>query len=156
MGTRYFQKVSSQNKVVGFLLIFHLPYSKCRGVKICFYSCHYQNQKFFTRVALVSFVQHSCRIRVSRVSLVLHSCRLCRIRVARVALVSLSCRSRVWRSCCMLDQIVYKIVENSNLHKPILSEIIKLHKNNDICSSFRKFSEKCSCKNDLKQLKHCQ
>ena len=54
--------------------------------------------KFFTRVALVSFVQHSCRQCSTRVALVLHSCltvfhscRSCRTRVASVALVSHSC-----------------------------------------------------------------
>ena len=36
--------------------------------------------KFFTRVAFVSFVSHSCRTRVARVALVSHSCRT---RVAR-------------------------------------------------------------------------
>ena len=62
--------------------------------------------KFFTRVALVSFVQCSCRTRVVRVALASHS-RLTfvalvsleshssRIRVARVALVSLVSGTRV-------------------------------------------------------------
>ena len=39
------------NEIVPLLVIIHLPYSKYRGVKICFYSCPYQNQNF---VALVS------------------------------------------------------------------------------------------------------
>ena len=77
-----------------------------------FSSCRYQNQFFCsrsscsTRVALVSFVQHSCRTRVA--SLVSHSCRT---RVVRVALVSCQCRTRVipvQRSCCKIDQISFK------------------------------------------------
>ena len=44
------------------------------GVKICFHSCCYENQKFFTRVV--------------RVALVSHWYRLCLIRVAHVLLVS--------------------------------------------------------------------
>ena len=84
-GNKAFSKGSSQNEIVPLLVIFHLPCSKYKGVKICFYSCSYQNQNFSfgqhscclcsTCVALVPFVQHSC-------------CSRC-IRVARVALVSL-------------------------------------------------------------------
>ena len=55
-GNKAFPKGSSQNEIVPLLVIFHLPYSKYRNVKICFYSCSYQNQNFFTRVALVSLV----------------------------------------------------------------------------------------------------
>ena len=97
-GNEAFPKGSSQNEVVRLLVIFHLPYSKSRGVKICFYSCHYQNQNFSlvshscrscsNRVTLVSFVEHLCRTRVTCVSLVLHSCRLCRTHVAFASLVS--------------------------------------------------------------------
>ena len=87
-GNKAFPKGSFCNEIVRLLVIFHLPYSKYRGVKICFYSCRYQNQSFLlvshsccscsTRVALVSFVQHLCltfNARVSLVSLVSHSCR---------------------------------------------------------------------------------
>ena len=114
-GNETFPKGSSQYEIVPLLVVFHLPYSKYKGVKICFYSCRYQNQNFSlvshlcrscsTRVALVSFVQHSCRTRVRLVS---HSCRPC---LNRIALVSRSYRSyrtrvaRVWRSGCKLDQI---------------------------------------------------
>ena len=59
-----------------FLVIIHLPYSKYRGVKICFYLCRYQNQNF-------SLVSHLCRSCSTCVSLVLHSCCSCRTRVAR-------------------------------------------------------------------------
>ena len=98
-----FPKVSSQNEIVPLFVIFHLPYSKYRGMKICFYLCRYQNQKFSlvshscdscsTRVALVSFMYHSCCTRVTHVALVLH---LCCNRVAPVSLVLHSCHS-----CCI-------------------------------------------------------
>ena len=47
-----FPKGSSWNEIVPPLALFHLPYSKYKGVKICF-----QNQNF----SLVSLVSHSCR-----------------------------------------------------------------------------------------------
>ena len=85
-------------EIVSLLVVFHLPYSKYKGVKICFYSC-YGNQTFSlvphscrscsTRVALVQFLQHSCRTRVALVSLVCHSCCQYRTRVAIMSLVSL-------------------------------------------------------------------
>ena len=69
----------------------HLPYSKYKGVKICFYSCRYKFKIFHSgrtrvvRVALVSLVYSTrvalLRTRVWLVSLVSH---LCSIRVARV------------------------------------------------------------------------
>ena len=78
-----FPKGSSQNEIVPLLEeIFHLVYSKYRNVKTCFYSCSYHDQTFFTRVALVSFVQHSSCTRVVCVALV------CLTRVALVSLVS--------------------------------------------------------------------
>ena len=67
--------------------------------------------KFFTRVTLVSFVQHSCCTRVVHVALVSHLCCLCLTCVSSVALVLYSCCScrtrvaRVWHSCRKLDQI---------------------------------------------------
>ena len=94
-------KGCSQNEIVPFLVIFHLPYSKYKGVKIYFYSCRYQNQHFSlawhschscsTRAALVS---HLRRSRLAPVSFVLHPCRSCP-----------TCVTRVWHSCCKLDQI---------------------------------------------------
>ena len=127
-GNKTFPQGSSQNQIVPLLVVFHLPYGKYKGVKICFNSCRYQNQKFFkifqnSHVGLVSFVQHSCGTRVALVPLVQHSCRTCaalvllvfhscRIRVTSVALVLRWCRSfcacvaRVWHLCCKLDQIV--------------------------------------------------
>ena len=86
-GNEAFLKGSSQNEIAPLLVIFHLPYSKCRGVKICFYLCCYQNQNF-------SPLSHSCCSCSTRVAPLPHSCRSCRMRVARV-----------WRSCCKLDQI---------------------------------------------------
>ena len=55
-----FPQVSSQNEIVPLLVIFHLPYSKYRGVKIYFHSCRTR----VVRLALVSLVSHSCRTRV--------------------------------------------------------------------------------------------
>ena len=52
-----FPKGSSQNEIVPLLVVFHLPHRKYKGVKICFYSCRYQNQFF-------SLVPHSCCTRV--------------------------------------------------------------------------------------------
>ena len=88
-GNKASPKVSSQNEIVPPLIVFHLPYSKYKGIKICFYSCRYQNQNF----SLVSFVQHSCRSCSTHVALVLHSCCQCLTRVTIVALVLHSCRS---------------------------------------------------------------
>ena len=61
-----FPKSNSWNQIAPVFVIFHLSYSKYRGVKICFYSCRYQNQNFLllshsccsysTRVALLSFL----------------------------------------------------------------------------------------------------
>ena len=74
-----------------------MPYSKYKGVKLCFYSCRYQNQNFSfvllsccscsTRVALVSHSCGSCLTCIVLVLLVLHLCCI------RVALVLHSCRS---------------------------------------------------------------
>ena len=92
-GNEAFPKGSSQNDVVRLLIIFHLPYSKFRGVKM-FLHVSLSESKFFTRVALVSFAQRSCRSCFTRVALLSH---LSRTRVARV-----------WHSCCKLDQISIK------------------------------------------------
>ena len=59
-GNEAFPEVSFQNEIVSLLVIFHLPYSKYRSVKICFYSC----RSCRTRVALV---QHSCCTHVARI-----------------------------------------------------------------------------------------
>ena len=69
-GKEAFPKGSSYDEIVSLLVIFHLPYSKCRSVKIYFYSCRYQNQNF-------SFVSHSCCSCSTRVEIVSHSCRSC-------------------------------------------------------------------------------
>ena len=83
-GKEIFSKSSSQNQMVPLLIVLHLPYSKYKGVKICFHPCLYKIKIF-----------HSCRTRVVRVALVLHSCRQCCTRVALVLLVSHLCRNRV-------------------------------------------------------------
>ena len=82
-----FPKGSSQNEIIPPLLVFHLPYSKYKVVKISFYSCHYQNQNF----SLVSHSCRSCSTRVALVSLVSHSCCICVTCVLLVALVSGTC-----------------------------------------------------------------
>ena len=111
-----FPNRSSQNEIPPFLSLIHLPYSKYKGVKIYFYLCRYQNQKFSFVCRTRIVMQRSCRTCVARLALVSH---LCRTRVASVSLVLLvlhlcylhlccSCRTRVarvWRSCCKLDQI---------------------------------------------------
>ena len=86
-GNETFPKGSSQYEIVPLLVVFHLPYSKYKGVKICFYSCRYQNQNFSlmshscsscsTRVAHVLHLYCSCLTHVASVTLVLHSCRSC-------------------------------------------------------------------------------
>ena len=102
-----FAEFSSWNEIVPVLVIFHLPY--CENM---FLLVSLSKSKFFTRVTLTSFVQHSCLTRVVRVALVLPLCCTCVTRVSLVSLVSHSCRSchthvaRVWLSCCKLDQIV--------------------------------------------------
>ena len=123
-GKEAFPNGSFQNEIVPLLVVFHLPYSKYEGVKICFYSCRYQNQNFSlvshfcrscsTRVALASFVQHSCRTCFALVLLVSYLCLLCLTHVANLALVLHSCGlrrtrvARVWQSCCELGQIDFK------------------------------------------------
>ena len=104
-GNEAFPKGNSQYEIVLLLVVFHLPYSKYKGVKICFYSCRYQNQDF-------SYVSRSCLSCSTRLALVFHSCHSCLTRVASVTLVSHLCRSChtrvacVWHSCCKLDQIL--------------------------------------------------
>ena len=68
-GNEKFPKGSSWNEITPLFVVFHLPYSKYKGVKM-FCSYRYQNQNFSlvshscrscsTCVAVVSFVQHSC------------------------------------------------------------------------------------------------
>ena len=115
-------------------------------MKICFYSCRYQNQKFSlvshslcscsTRFALMSFVS-------TRVALVLHSCPSCLTRVARVALVSHSFPSYrtyvvpVWHSCCKLDWIceLLSFISRDNFEK-IFNKIFFVHWDNSKSSHF--------------------
>ena len=95
-GKETFPKSSSQNEVVPLLIVFHLPYSKYKGAKICFYSFRYKIKIFHscrTRVVRLALVSHSCHQCITRVALVSHSCHQCLILVASVALVSHSCRS---------------------------------------------------------------
>ena len=82
-GNQAFSNGSSQNEIVPLLVVFHLPYSKYKGVKM-FLHVSLSKSKFFTRVVRVALVSHLCCTHVMRVSLVLHSCRQCHTRVAFV------------------------------------------------------------------------
>ena len=78
---RVFPKGSSQNDIVPLLVIFHLPYNKYTGVKICFHLCRYQNNFFCScPTCVVGFN--------TRLVLALHLCCSCSSRVALVWLVS--------------------------------------------------------------------
>ena len=90
-----FLKGSSWYEIVPLLVVFHVPYSKYKSVKISFYPCRYQNQNF-------SLVSHSCRSCSTYVTLVSHSCRLCLTHVALVLLVSHSCCICVARVALLL------------------------------------------------------
>ena len=101
-GNKALPKGGSQNEIILLLVVFHLPYSKYKGVKICFYSCRYQNQNFSlvshscrSCSACVALVPHMCCSCSTRVALVTHSCRTCLTRVASVALVALVSGTRV-------------------------------------------------------------
>ena len=83
-GNKAFLKGSSWNEIVPLLVIFHLPYSRYRSVKIYFYTCSYQNRNF----SLLSYSCRPCSTRVTLVSFMKHSCRSCCTRVAFVSLVS--------------------------------------------------------------------
>ena len=95
---KVFSASSSDNEIVSLLVIFYLPHSKYRGMKICFYLCRYQNQSFSvvshlchscsTCAGLVSFLQHLCRTCVVLVSVVSHSYFTLAAYVAFVSLVS--------------------------------------------------------------------
>ena len=93
---------------------------------MCFDSCIYQNQNFFTRVALVSFVQHSCCTHVVRVTLMLH---LCCTGVTRVSLVLHFCHilvARVCHSCCKLDQIL-RILQRRSIYEFFYNMSLQCH-----------------------------
>ena len=81
-----FLKDCSQNEIIALLVVFHLPYSKYKGHTLMFLLVSLSKSKFFTRFALVSFVQHSCRTCVAL-------CRSYLTHIALVSLVSHSCRS---------------------------------------------------------------
>ena len=81
-----FLKDCSQNEIIALLVVFHLPYSKYKGHTLMVLLVSLSKSKFFTRFALVSFVQHSCRTCVAL-------CRSYLTHIALVSLVSHSCRS---------------------------------------------------------------
>ena len=83
-----FLKGSFENEIVPFLVLFHLPYSKYRAVKIYFHSCLYQNQVF---------------------SLVSHSCRFCSTCAALLSFVQHFCRTGLdWNALFRVDKIIEK------------------------------------------------
>ena len=96
-GKETFPKGSSQNQIFSLLIIFHLPYSKYRNMKTCFYSLSDQNQIFF----------HSCRTCVVPVAIMWYLCRTC---VARVSLVSLVSVTRV-ANCCVVAPCCGTVVQ---------------------------------------------
>ena len=112
-GNEAFPKVNFQDEIDPLHVIFHLRYSKYRGVRICFYSCRYQNQNFFTRVVQVAFVLHSCRSCSTRVALVLHPCCSCLTRVTLVLLVSHSCCTRVTHVALVLPVSGTRVVNQT-------------------------------------------
>ena len=99
MGTRYFRKVIFRMKLFSSMQSF-IVIQLIRGCENIFSLVSLSKSKTFTRVALVSFVQHSCYTRVVPVLL------FC-TRVILVSLVSRSCRLCVHlcRSC-LADQII--------------------------------------------------
>ena len=104
-----FSKGSFQNEMVPLLIIFHLPYSK-QGCANMLLLVSLLKSKFFTRFALMLFVQHSCCTHVVRVALALHLCHTCVACVSLVLHSFCSCCNRVarvWRSPCKLDQIFF-------------------------------------------------
>ena len=135
-GSETFPKGSSQNQIVPLLVVFHLPYHKYNGVKICFYSCGHQNQNFSlvshsclscsTRVVLVSLVSHPYRTCVALVLLVSHwRC----IRVARLALVSLvSETSFVNQTRSVLKTVFYLYDCNNNIQRLTIEVALRVEK----------------------------
>ena len=113
-GNKTFPKGSSQNEIVLLLIVFPLPYSQHRGVKICFHPCHYQNQTF-------SLVSYLCRTRVALVSFVLNLCLNCFVRFALVSLLSGNCvakQSRLYEyvlgKCECSHQMFLKFLSNKS------------------------------------------
>ena len=118
-GNEALTKGISKNEFVPLLLIFHLQYSKYRGVKICFYLCHYQNQSApivlhlcVVHVVLVLHSYLSCSIRIA---LVLHSCCSCLTHVVCVALVLHSSCTRVTRGNRVVNQTKLTFLRNQKL-----------------------------------------
>ena len=95
-GNDAFPKGSSQNEIAFLLKLLFcfspLAIQLLQGRENMFSLVSLSKSKFFTSVAPVSFVQHSCRLCLTRVALVLYSCRSCLTRVALVSFVSHFCR----------------------------------------------------------------
>ena len=80
-------------EIVSSLVVFHLPYSKYKGVKMILF-VPLSKSNFFTRIAIVSFVWYSCCTRVVLVSFVTH------VSGTRVA--------NQTRSCLLCKQFTFK------------------------------------------------
>ena len=114
-GNKALTKGISKNEFAPLLLIFHLQYSKYRGVKICFYLCRYQNQSAPVVLHLCVVVLHfylSCSIRIA---LVLHSCCSCLTHVVCLALVLHSCCTHVTRDNRVVNQTKLTFLRNQKL-----------------------------------------
>ena len=98
-GNEAFPQVSSQNEIVPLLVIYYLPQGKHRGVQM-FLLVSLSKSKFFSRV----------------------------VRVALVSLVSHSCRTRVWHSCCKLDQILRYYPGTNFTRQVIMISLMVFHK----------------------------
>ena len=129
-GKETFPKSSSQNEIVPLVIVFHLPYSKYKVVKICFYSCRYKFKIFHscrTRVVCVAVTSHSCRQCSNCVLLVSHSFHSCLTSVAVLSLVSYSCYIRVARvalvslvcGTCVINQTRSQCSVILKIEKPI-------------------------------------
>ena len=102
MGTRHFQKVVFRMKLFSPCNL-SFAIQLIQGCENLFSLMSLSKSKFLTRVALVSFVQHSCRFCVALVSLVSHSCCTRVVCVALLSFVSLVSGTRVIKQTRPMD-----------------------------------------------------
>ena len=103
-GNEAFPKGNSQNEIISLLVI-----QLIQGCEKMLSLVSLSKSKFFTRFALVLFVQHSCNTRVVRVAL---TSNLCFSRVIRVTLVWLVPDNDVVKQTRL-----YNLAYNSNCRK---------------------------------------
>ena len=123
-GNETFPKDSSQYEFVPVLVVFHVSYSKYKGVKICFYPCVIKIKIFHsrcTRVVCVALVSHSCRLCLTRAALVFVQ-HLCRTRVACVSLVLHSCCIRVASVTTLSLVFGTRVVNQTRSHVIVMFE----------------------------------